>query len=253
MLFLLSPAKTLDCISEPVFDEVSRPQFLQYSHDLVAQLRRYDAQQLGQLMGISDKLSHLNWLRYQQWNVALKGEQARPALHMFRGDVYAGLNADTLSHTELCHVNQNTRILSGLYGILRPFDTILPYRLEMGTRLATPAGGNLYDFWGDTLTEAINAANATPVVNLASNEYFKAINPDKLQNKLLQVVFKDWKNGRYKIIAFYAKKARGMMVRWAAQARARHLSDLQQFDMAGYRYAPEASDDNTFTFHRKIV
>ena len=205
-------------------------------------------------MKVSDKIAGLNAARFGQWQPNLNLDNAKQAIFAFRGDVYTGFDADTLSETEITQTQSQLRILSGLYGLLRPLDLILPYRLEMGTSLANPKGKNLYEFWGDTLTEAVNKALVEHendiIINLASNEYFKAIKVKKLQGQLITPAFKDCKKGQYKVISFFAKRARGMMARYLIQNQVNSLAGLKAFDVAGYYYSEEQSSPATPTFLR---
>ena len=205
-------------------------------------------------MKVSDKIAGLNAARFGQWQPNLNLDNAKQAIFAFRGDVYTGFDADTLSETEITQTQSQLRILSGLYGLLRPLDLILPYRLEMGTALANPKGKNLYEFWGNTLTEAVNKTLVEHeddiIVNLASNEYFKAIKVKKLQGQLITPVFKDCKKGQYKVISFFAKRARGMMARYLIQNQVNSLAGLKAFNVAGYYYSEEQSSPATPTFLR---
>lgn len=206
-------------------------------------------------MGISDKLAGLNAARFAEWHTPFTPENAKPAVQAFQGDVYLGLEAETFSDDDNAFAQQHLRILSGLYGLLRPLDLIQPYRLEMGTKLANPAGKDLYAFWKDTLTEALDRAVAesgTPVlVNLASNEYFKAIDAKRLEARVITPVFKDEKNGQLKIISFYAKKARGLMSAWMIRQRLDDPEGLKEFDVAGYRFNATLSEGDTLVFTRR--
>lgn len=218
MLILVSPAKTLDFEQPPLTQVYSQPDFLCYSQELIQVCRQLAPSDIATLMKVSDKIAGLNAARFEEWQPQFTLENAKQAIFAFRGDVYTGLDADTLSSQELERAQSQLRILSGLYGLLRPLDLILPYRLEMGTALNNARGKNLYDFWGDILTLAVNKALTEQddriVVNLASNEYFKAIKVRQLDGNLITPVFKDYKNGQYKVISFFAKRARGMMARY---------------------------------------
>ena len=254
MLILISPAKTLDFDSTPVTQKHSLPEFTQEAAKLIDQLRDFSVQDVAKLMKLSDKLASLNVARYSSWSTEHTPENARQALLAFRGDVYTGLDADSLSEEDFDFAQQHLRILSGLYGVLKPLDLMQPYRLEMGTKLETPAGNTLYKYWGDQLTERLNqdAAQAenSLVINLASNEYFGAINPKQLSGTLISPVFKDWKNGQYKIISFYAKKARGLMSRYLIQNRIDRAEELLNFDLEGYYFSPEHSTPEAPVFLR---
>ncbi|MCD8512408.1 MAG: peroxide stress protein YaaA [Nitrincola sp.] len=254
MLILISPAKTLDFDSAPKTDKQSLPEFTQEAQTLIKQLREFAVQDVAQLMKLSDKLASLNVARYNSWTIEHTPENARQAILAFRGDVYTGLDADSFSDDDFEFAQQHLRILSGLYGVLKPLDLMQPYRLEMGTKLETPAGNTLYKYWGDRLTERLNADESLSsqplVINLASNEYFGAINSKKLAGKLISPVFKDWKNGQYKIISFYAKKARGLMARYLIQNRINTEEALLEFDLDGYYYSPEQSKSDAPVFLR---
>ena len=254
MLMLISPAKTLDFDTPPVTEKASQPDFLDQSRELLAVLRDLAPQDLSALMGISDKLGQLNYDRFQQWHTPFTPDNAKQAALAFKGDVYTGLEAEQFNAKDFDFAQKHLRILSGLYGILRPLDLIQPYRLEMGTKLTNPRGDNLYQFWGERLTHALNSELAdmkNPVViNLASNEYFKSVQPKGLQAPLITPVFKDWKNGQYKIISFYAKKARGLMAAYAIRHRLQRAEDLKAFDSDGYVYNSTLSSDKQWVFTR---
>lgn len=255
MLFVLSPAKTLDYTTPAVTDQYSEPRFTVRSAELIDLLRKLSPAELGSLMKISDPLADLNAGRYASWRRQHTSDNAKQAVLAFKGDVYDGLDASSLTADQLAYVNQQVRILSGLYGILRPFDLMQPYRLEMGTRLANPAGNNLYQFWDKEVTKALNQAlaqqQAQALINLASAEYFKVVQPKLLEAPVITPVFEDWKGGRYKIIAFYAKRARGMMVRFAAERGVDQPEGLKEFDHDGYEFAPEASSETVWVFRRR--
>lgn len=254
MLILISPAKTLDFDSKAVIDQVSMPEFTDEAKQLITQLRNYSVQEIAQLMKLSDKLASLNVARYESWEYQHTVGNARQAILAFKGDVYTGLDAESLSDSDFAFAQQHLRILSGLYGVLKPLDLMQPYRLEMGTRLKTQQGLNLYDFWGDRLTDHLNAdaaqASDPLIINLASNEYFGVINKKRLEGRLISPVFKDWKNGQYKIISFYAKKARGLMSRYLIQQQIESAEGLLKFDLDGYYYSPEDSGPDAPVFLR---
>jgi cytoplasmic iron level regulating protein YaaA (DUF328/UPF0246 family) len=255
MLIFLSPAKALDFKTPPHIAAFTQPAYLKRSEMLIKQLRKLSPADIAQLMDLSDPLALLNFNRYADWSLPFSPENAKQAVLAFDGDVYDGLSAKTLAADDLDFAQQHVRILSGLYGILKPLDLMQPYRLEMGTRFANKAGKDLYAFWGETLLDAINtelAAAARPVVvNLASEEYFKAAVGRKIKGEVIQPVFEDWKNGKYKIISFYAKRARGLMTRYAVLNRLTEPEGLQGFDVDGYAFAPEASDKSTWVFRRR--
>lgn len=254
MLILISPAKTLDFESAPATDQYTQPEFTDEASQLIDTLREFAVQDVAKLMKLSDKLASLNVARYGSWTPQHSLDNARQALLAFRGDVYTGLDADHFSEDDFDYAQQHLRILSGLYGVLKPLDLMQPYRLEMGTKLETSAGKNLYSYWGDQLTERLNqdpAQASTPLtINLASNEYFGAINPKKLSGTLISPVFKDWKNGQYKIISFYAKKARGLMSRYLIQNRIDSVEGLLTFDLEGYYFSAEHSSPEAPVFLR---
>ncbi|MET4162231.1 cytoplasmic iron level regulating protein YaaA (DUF328/UPF0246 family) [Marinobacterium sp. MBR-111] len=256
MLTLVSPAKTLDYESPLATDTYTQPRFTEQSQQLIETLRQLSVQDVAELMKLSDKLASLNVARYQSWEPKHTPDNARPAVLAFKGDVYTGLDAESLSETDFSFAQQHLRILSGLYGVLRPLDLLEPYRLEMGTRLKTASGDNLYQFWGDRITAALNEELKTSddvVVNLASNEYFKAVQPKGLNARLITPVFKDFKNGQYKIISFYAKKARGLMSRYIIQNRIDAPEAIKAFDLEGYYFSPEQSKGDTWVFLRDEV
>lgn len=254
MITVISPAKTLDFSEQTLTRKVSTPDFLQQSRTLVDRLQTVSAPKLGKLMGISPKLAELNHQRFQDWATPFTRDNAKQALLAFKGDVYTGFNCDSWKHNDFNFAQKHLRILSGLYGLLRPLDLIQPYRLEMGTRLKTTRGKDLYAFWGDTMTdsiqEAIKKSRSKCLVNLASNEYFKSLQPDALGVPIITPVFKDAKNGQFKIISFFAKKARGMMSEFIVRNRITNPADLQGFDMDGYYFSQEASSDKKLIFLR---
>ena len=255
MLIVLSPAKSLDLETPPTTSLHSTPDFLDHSAQLIERMRQFSPAEVGSLMGISDALSALNVARYASWTPKL--DDAHQAIMAFNGDVYAGFEARSLQPAQLDYAQSRVRILSGLYGLLRPLDLIHPHRLEMGTRLSTTRGKDLYAFWGDTITDHLNRTaqeqGAKVLVNLASEEYFKSVKPRQLDVPVIAPVFEDWKNGKYKIISFYAKRARGMLARYAAVNAIRDPQQLKQFDVDGYAYVPEASNDKSWVFRRKVA
>jgi cytoplasmic iron level regulating protein YaaA (DUF328/UPF0246 family) len=254
MLIVLSPAKSLDLDTPPTTEQRSTPQFIDRAAELIRVLKDFSPAQIGELMSISDQLAVLNVTRYAGWHPD-HGE-ARQAVMSFDGDVYTGLDVCSLDATALDYVQRHVRILSGLYGVLRPLDQMHPYRLEMGTRLRNPRGKDLYAFWGETVTGALNealAANgASAVVNLASEEYFRSVKPKLLNVPVITPVFEDWKNGKYKIISFFAKRARGMMARYAAQRGVLDPELLKEFDVDGYAFDAAASKEREWVFRRRV-
>ncbi len=258
MLLLISPAKTLD-YTTPVPAALRRratePLFSARAAELVAQLRTRTPAALASLMDLSDELAALNVGRYAAWSPQADDGNSRPAAWAFDGDVYDGLDARTMKTADWTWAQQHLVILSGLYGVLRPLDRLQPYRLEMGTRLATPQGKDLYAWWGDTLAGHLNqrlAADKAPVlVNLASQEYFRAVDRPALRARVVECVFEDWKGGQYKVISFFAKRARGRMARWAIDQRVGSVRKLQQFAEDGYAHDPGASAPDRLVFRRR--
>ena len=255
MLFLLSPAKALDYETPAHIKTHSQPLFIPQAAELIEVLRTQSPQQVAGLMDLSDQLAGLNVARYQAWQPRFSAKNAKQAVLAFDGDVYGGLDARTLGEDELDWLQQHLCILSGLYGVLRPLDWMQPYRLEMGTRLATTKGRNLYQFWGSQIAEYLNErarADKTPVVvNLASEEYFKAVDRKALAPRVVQCVFEERKGTKYQVVSFFAKRARGLMVRYAVQQRASRPEQLQGFDAEGYRFAPAASEADRLVFRRE--
>jgi len=255
MLIVISPAKTLDFETKPVAKKATQPQFLDQSQELINTLQGYSSARIGKLMGISQKLSVLNRERFQAWSRPFKKSNAKQAVLAFKGDVYQGLDAESFSEEDFAYAQDHLRILSGLYGALRPLDLIQPYRLEMGTKLKNQAGHNLYDFWGDDITKKLNQqlkkAKSDTLLNLASNEYFKSVNKKELKAEIVTPVFKDWKNGKYKMISFFAKKARGQMSAWVIQNQVEKVADLKKYKVAGYKYSAKESEPNGPVFLRK--
>ncbi|GHT93080.1 UPF0246 protein [Betaproteobacteria bacterium] len=254
MFTLISPAKTLDFTTPPHIAEYSQCDWLDESAALIERLRQLTPAEVASLMGLSDALAALNVARYATWSRPFTPKNAKQAALAFAGDVYAGLDAASLNRADLDWAQTHLGILSGLYGLLRPLDLIQPYRLEMGTRLANHRGKDLYAWWGDRLLHAVqnalDAFGATSLVNLASEEYFKAVHAQKLATPVIQPVFEDWKGGKYKIISFYAKRARGLMTRYIIQNRIDEADALKDFDVDGYAYVPAASDGNRWVFRR---
>ena len=258
MLFLLSPAKSLD-YDTPTPPELTpaltRPQFLDDTAALIDILRTKSVTDVRGLMDLSEPLAQLNVDRYAAWRPRFTERNSKPAVLAFNGDVYDGLDAKSLSGDDLAWAQQHVRMLSGLYGILRPLDRMQPYRLEMGTRLANPHGASLYDYWGDRLALHLNklakAEKVPVIVNLASQEYFRAADRAALKPRVIDCQFEDWKNGEYKIISFFAKRARGLMARFCVQNRLETPDGLKAFDLDGYRLALEASSADRLVFRRK--
>lgn len=255
MLIVVSPAKSLDFESPVKTGKYTLPRFADQSQELVATLRDYSPEDLSELMNISGKLGELNARRYMNWQLPFTPDNAKQAVFAFTGDVYTGLDVDSLSAKDLEYAQRHLRILSGLYGVLRPLDLMQPYRLEMGTRLPAGNAKDLYGFWGERITRALNEdlKGDTPrlLVNLASNEYFRSVKEKALEADIISPVFKDHKNGQYKIISFYAKKARGMMAAWLIRHRIADREGLTGFDTAGYRYSAADSTENRPVFLRR--
>jgi uncharacterized protein len=255
MLFLLSPAKSLD-YDTPAPKDLAHtlPQFPAQSKQLIELLSPMSPQQVSELMDLSDQLSALNVARYAAWSPKFTAKNSKQAILAFNGDVYEGLDAKSLKPADLEWAQEHLLMLSGLYGVLRPLDWMQPYRLEMGTKLANPHGSNLYKFWGSQVAEHLNAQLATEknpvVVNLASNEYFKAVDRKVLKARVVECVFEEGKAGQYKVISFFAKHARGMMARYAIQKRIKDVRKLQAFNEAGYAFDAKASEDNRYVFRR---
>lgn len=254
MLLLISPAKTLDYETPVTTQLKSEPEFTDRAETLINTLRDYAPQDIAELMKLSDKLASLNVARYQSWVKEHNETNAKQAMLAFKGDVYTGLDADSFDEADYQFAQNHLRILSGLYGLLKPMDLMQPYRLEMGTKLQNDAGKNLYSYWGSTITDRLNeelVSDKTPVVvNLASNEYFKSVQAKALNARLISPEFKDLKNGQYKIISFYAKKARGLMTRYAIKNRIENPEDLKQFDLEGYAFNPSMSEGDQWVFTR---
>lgn len=254
MIAVISPAKTLDFITPPSTEDHSLPRLLEQSEDLIKLCRKLSPTDLSKLMKISDKIAGLNVARFEQWQKEFSLDNAKQAILAFRGDVYTGLDADSLTAEELISGQARLRILSGLYGLLKPLDLIQPYRLEMGTSLINDKGNSLYKFWGDQITNLLNQDLAEQkselLINLASNEYFKALQPKKINAQIITPIFEDEKNGQYKVISFYAKKARGMMARYIIENQLSTVDELKAFSAHGYRFNPHGSTDNALLFQR---
>lgn len=254
MLIVISPAKKLDYTSTLPFETHTEPQFLSESQTLIDELRHYSVLDLMELMKLSQKLAELNFSRYEQWRTPFDFKHSRQALLAFKGDVYAGLNTDTFSPADFDFAQQHLRILSGLYGTLRPLDLMLPYRLEMGSALKTERGKNLYEFWGDTITQSLNDTLATQgdrtLINLASKEYFKSVRPQRLNGTIITPIFKEKKDTQYKVIGIYAKKARGLLSAYIIRNRLSEANDLKTFEEADYTYQKTLSDKTNWVFTR---
>ncbi len=254
MIIVISPAKTLDLDTPLPTNRYTLPDFLDDAAELVETMRRYSALDIAEIMKVSMKIAELNHQRFADWHAPFTPENARPAIFTFKGDVYDGLDAFHLDEQALDFLQDHLRILSGLYGLLRPLDLMQPYRLEMGRNIENPRGKNLYQFWNGKITEALNTLldnDDGVLINLASNEYFKAVQPKALHGRIITPQFKDWKNGQYKMISFYAKKARGMMTRYIAEHQLTDPEAIKDFDTAGYRYSEEMSKGDDWVFLRK--
>lgn len=254
MITVISPAKSLDFEGPLATKQKSQPRFLDQSQQLIDQLKELAPQDIASLMKLSDKLATLNFDRYQTFSQPFTPDNARQALLAFRGDVYQGLDADTLNSTDFKYAQKHLRILSGLYGVLKPLDLIQPYRLEMGTKFENDSGKNLYEFWGDSLNQSLakelSKQQESVLVNLASNEYFKAVKAKSLDYRIITPTFKDWKNGQYKMISFFAKKARGLMARYIIQHQIDKPEALKDFNLEGYYFDKKSSSENDFVFLR---
>ena len=250
---IISPAKKLDYSPVEKNLDSTIPSLLEHSNELIKDLKSLNPQEVSSLMSLSDKLGALNYERFQEWKTPFTKSNSKQAILAFKGDVYQGLDAESLSETELIWAQKHVRILSGLYGILKPMDLMQPYRLEMGTKFATKRGQNLYDFWNSIITEELNkqfSSDNTNLLNLASNEYFKSINVSELKANVISPVFMDKKNGKYKIISFFAKKARGLMTRYVIKNRIEDITDIQNFEDGGYCFNEAMSEDNKPVFCR---
>jgi len=255
MLLVVSPAKNLDYDSPLATEQFSQPELLEHSQLLIKQCKKLTPADISSLMGISDKLAGLNAARFGEWATPFTQENSRQAILAFNGDVYTGLDAKSFSEKDFAFAQQHMRILSGLYGLLKPLDLMQAYRLEMGKKLDNDRGSNLYQFWGDIITKSVNEALAQQgdgvLINLASNEYFKSVKKKGLNGEIITPAFKDWKNGQFKMISFFAKKARGLMARYIIENRLTDKEQLKSFDVAGYQYSEELSQGNDWVYTRK--
>ncbi|PJG43771.1 hypothetical protein XA39_06095 [Acinetobacter tandoii] len=254
MLALISPAKTLDYESALPTDQHTLPRLLEHSQQLIDVSRKLSASEIASLMSVSEKIAQLNVARFRDWQPEFNFSNARQAIFAFKGDVYTGLDAYDLSAQDLEFAQTHLRMLSGLYGLLRPLDLMMPYRLEMGTKLANARGHNLYEFWGDQITQLVNAdlaqADSELLVNLASDEYYKSVKESKVKAEIIKPVFLDQKNGKYKVISFYAKKARGLMARYIIQNQLNGAEDLKSFNTDGYYFDAASSMKGELVFKR---
>lgn len=253
MLMVVSPAKKLDYESRLPTSSYSQPQFLEHSRELIDDLKQLEPHQVSNLMGISQQLGELNAQRYQQWHTPFTPDNARPAVLAFKGDVYEGIAPERFTENDFDFAQHHLRILSGLYGVLRPLDLMQPYRLEMGTKFQNARGKDLYAFWKKTITEHLKQEleqDDGVLINLASNEYFKAVDHKQLGARIITPQFKDWKNGQYKMISFYAKKARGMMAAYIIRNRLTSPEQVKDFDTGGYVFNEELSSAGNWVFTR---
>lgn len=254
MLALISPAKTLDYESSLPTDQYTQARLLEHSQELIEVASKLSATEISSLMSVSEKIANLNVERFRDWQPEFDLSNARQAIFAFKGDVYTGLDAYNLKDHDISYAQEHLRMLSGLYGLLRPLDLMMPYRLEMGTKLANSRGHNLYEFWGHTITELINydlaAANSELLVNIASDEYYKSVKENKIQAEIIKPVFLDQKNGKYKVISFYVKKARGLMARFIIENQIDRVEDLKGFNTEGYYFDAESSLKGELVFKR---
>ena len=254
MLSILSPAKTLDYETAPTTKKSTQPLFVEQAASLIETARELDPEGIQALMGVSEKIAALNHERFMNWQPDFSLRNAKQSVLAFKGDVYTGLQADTLSQDELAFAQKHLRILSGLYGLLRPLDLMQPYRLEMGLPFENSVGKNLYEFWGEQITQTLNkhlkTSGSRVLVNLASNEYFKAVKPKLLDAEVITPQFRDLKNGQYKMISFFAKKARGVMARFIIQEGMNDPEGLKDFSGDGYYFSAEHSSENDWVFLR---
>ena len=255
MLTVISPAKTLDFESPPLTEEFSQPAHLHQSRKLMRHLRKFSSSDLSKLMDVSNDIADLNVKRNRRWKTPFTPDNAKQALFAFRGDVYIGLDADSMNTENIEFAQKHLRMLSGLYGLLRPLDLMQAYRLEMGSRLQTDQGNNLYQFWDMRITRALNSEmkqiDSKVLLNLASSEYFKAIKSKSIRGRIITPIFKDFHQGSYQVIGFFAKKARGLMARHIIDRQINEAEEIKQFSSEGYRYDPSLSNEDEWVFSRK--
>ena len=255
MLIVISPAKTLDYETAPKTKTFTIPDYLDQSQQLINRLRNFSSLDISDLMKVSAKIANLNFDRYESWKKTFTVKNAKQSILAFKGDVYTGLDAESFKAVDFKFAQNHLRVLSGLYGLLRPLDLMQPYRLEMGTKLKTDMGKNLYEFWGSDITEGLNKqlkkVKSNYLINLASNEYFKSVKPNELNAEIITPAFKEFKNGEYKMIGIYAKKARGMLSRYIIQNKLSDPEDIKSFNEDGYRFNKSLSKGNNFVFTRK--
>lgn len=256
MLAIISPAKTLDLESAVPNFTFTQPHLTEHSEQLIEICRQLAPAQIASLMSISDKLAGLNAARFADWQKEHNEQNSRAAIYTFKGDVYTGLEVETLNQDDIQFAQQHLRMLSGLYGLLRPLDLMQAYRLEMGTKLTNPKGKDLYAFWGTVITEALQQAidqqGDNILINLASDEYYKSVKETQLNAQIIKPIFLDNKGGKYKVISFYAKKARGLMCRYIIQNRLTEVEQLKDFDLGGYWFDPTSSTKTEFVFKRDL-
>ena len=255
MLIVISPAKTLDYETPPKTKVFTTPDYLGHSQQLINRLRNFSSLDISDLMKVSAKIADLNFDRYESWKKPFTTKNAKQSILAFKGDVYTGLNAETFKSDDFKFAQNHLRVLSGLYGLLRPLDLMQPYRLEMGTKLETDKGKNLYEFWGSDITEGLNKQlkkiKSNTLINLASNEYFKSVKTKELNAEIITPAFKEYKNGEYKMIGIYAKKARGLLSRYIIENKLNDPEDIKSFNEEGYRFSKQLSKGNNWVFTRK--
>jgi len=255
MLIVISPAKTLDYETPPKTKVFTTPDYLGHSQQLINRLRNFSSLDISDLMKVSAKIADLNFDRYESWKKPFTPKNAKQSILAFKGDVYTGLNAETFKADDFKFAQNHLRVLSGLYGLLRPLDLMQPYRLEMGTKLETDKGKNLYEFWGSDITEGLNKQlkkiKSNTLINLASNEYFKSVKTKELNAEIITPAFKEYKNGEYKMIGIYAKKARGLLSRYIIENKLNDPEDIKLFNEEGYRFSKQLSKGNNWVFTRK--
>ena len=255
MLLVISPAKTLDYETKPKTKVHTVPDYLEHSQQLINRVRKYSPLDIAEIMDVSAKIAELNFERFESWRTPFTPDNAKQAVLAFKGDVYTGLEAETFKSDDFKFAQKHLRILSGLYGLLRPLDLMQPYRLEMGRKIENDRGKNLYEFWGEIITDGLNKqlkqTKSDTLVNLASNEYFKSVKPKSLNAEIITPAFKDYKNGEYKMLGVYAKKARGMLSRYVIQNKLTDPEDMKSFNEDGYRFNKKLSKGNTWVFTRK--
>lgn len=255
MLIVISPAKTLDYETVPKTKVFTTPDYLKQSQQLINRLRNFSSLDISDLMKVSSKIADLNFDRYESWKKPFTVKNAKQSILAFKGDVYTGLDAESFTAADFKFAQNHLRVLSGLYGLLRPLDLMQPYRLEMGTKLKTDKGKNLYEFWGSDITEGLNQQlkkiKSKYLINLASNEYFKSVKTSEVNAEIITPAFKEFKNGDYKMIGIYAKKARGLLSRYIIQNRLKDPEDIKAFNEDGYKFNKTLSKGNCFVFTRK--